>query len=121
MKFPKGLNDKIFDFESDFGRLSYVSLRTTSLQADENGEMTEVKKRVYNLLSDNKRAVVQVSIPADVPEKDFRRGQEVVLVNPVMNVMAVSNFPGVDVIDYLTADDIISKGGKALQPDKKSV
>lgn len=120
MKFNDGLNSDVFDFSAELGRLTFVGLRTEPRKMD-NGLVTdEIRKRVYNLLSDGRRAVVTVSIPAEVPKKTFNRGQEVVLVNPVINVMATYTYPNADVVDYITADDIVIKGEKAAPLDKKT-
>lgn len=107
MKFSDGLNDKIFDFDEEYGNLTYLCLRNTRMEEDENGDMTKVRKRVYDLLSDVKRAVVQVSVPAETAERDIPRGTKVRLVGGVMNVMARSGYPENEVVCYITANDII--------------
>ena len=70
MKF-KSLDSNIYDFEKSLGKLTFVSLRTESLGEDEDGNLTEVTKRVYNLLSEKQRKIVKVSLPAGVEEKNI--------------------------------------------------
>jgi Bacterial protein of unknown function (DUF961). len=120
VKFSE-LDSNIYDFGKDLGKLTFISLRSTGMEADEEGNLTEVKKRVYNCLSDERRAVIQVSLPPDAGEKIFERGQEVELFNPVLRIFPKVSYPNLEVVDYITADDIIVKNGK--QPtnnDKKA-
>lgn len=120
MKFEK-IDEKMFDFYAEFGTLKFIGLRVESRVQDEDGEYTEVRKRVYNLLSDVKKAVVQVSIPAEVDEKSFERNQPVRLVEPEYRFMPVRDYPDVNVVSYLQAKDIVPVGdggrGKPNTPE----
>lgn len=107
MKFTDGLNERIFDFEAEYGPLKFLGLRTTRFEADDDGLMTKGKKKVYDLLSDTKKAVVQVSLPFDTVDKKFERGTLVRLVGAVINVWANYNYSGNEVVYYISADDIV--------------
>ena len=53
--------------------------------------------------------MIQVSISADVPVKDFPYNAEVELVNPVADTVANANFRGTTIDWYIKADDIVLK------------
>lgn len=59
--------------------------------------------------------MIQVSIPADIPVKDYPYNSEVELVNPVADTVANANFRGATVDWYIKADDIVLKN-KGNQP-----
>ncbi|MDV9350626.1 DUF961 family protein, partial [Clostridioides difficile] len=63
-----------------------------------------------------------VSIPADVPVKDFPYNAEVELINPVAGTVANANFRGATVDWYIKADDIVlkNKGGQAGNPQNNA-
>lgn len=58
--------------------------------------------------------MIQVSIPASVPLKEFDYNAEVEIINPVADTVATATFQGADVDWYIKADDIIlkNKGGQ---------
>ena len=51
--------------------------------------------------------MIQVSIPAVVPLKEFEYNAEVEIVNPVADTVATATFQGADVDWYIKAEDII--------------
>ena len=53
--------------------------------------------------------MIQVSIPASVPLKEFDYNAEVELINPVADTVATATFQGADVDWYIKADDIVLK------------
>ena len=57
---------------------------------------------------------IQVSIPAEIPVKDYPYNAEVELINPVADTVANANYRGADVEWYIKADDIVlkNKGGQ---------
>ena len=57
--------------------------------------------------------MIQVSIPATVPLKEFDYNAEVELVNPVADTVANATFQGADVDWFIKADDIVLKGRPA--------
>lgn len=71
--------------------------------------------------------MIQVSIPASVPLKEFDYNAEVEIINPVADTVATATFQGADVDWYIKADDIIlkNKGGQPIghpqnqQPKKR--
>ena len=75
----------------------------------------EIKRRTYDLKCSVQERMIQVSIPADVPVKDFPYNAEVELINPVADTVANANFRGTTVDWYIKADDIVlkNKGGQA--------
>lgn len=67
--------------------------------------------------------MIQVSIPASVPLKEFDYNAEVEIINPVADTVATATFQGAEVDWYIKADDIVLKKGAAPvgnpQPPKK--
>ena len=53
--------------------------------------------------------MIQVSIPASVPLKEFDYNAEVEIINPVADTVANATFQGADVDWYIKADDIVLK------------
>ena len=60
--------------------------------------------------------MIQVSIPASVPLKEFDYNAEVELINPVADTVATATFQGAEVDWYIKADDIVLKKGAAMNP-----
>lgn len=57
--------------------------------------------------------MIQVSIPASVPLKEFEYNAEVEIINPVADTVATATFQGAEVDWYIKADDIVLKKGAA--------
>lgn len=53
--------------------------------------------------------MIQISIPASVPLKEFDYNAEVEIINPVADKVATATFNGADVDWYIKADDIVLK------------
>ena len=53
--------------------------------------------------------MIQASIPATVPLKEFDYNAEVEIINPVADTVATATFQGADVDWYIKADDIVLK------------
>ena len=53
--------------------------------------------------------MIQVSVPATIPLKDYDYNAEVELINPVADTVANANYRGADVDWYVKADDIVLK------------
>lgn len=66
--------------------------------------------------------MIQVSVPATVPLKDYDYNAEVELFNPIADTVANANYRGVDVDWYIKADDIIpkNKGTHAENPQNNA-
>lgn len=65
--------------------------------------------------------MIQVSIPASVPLKEFDYNAEVEIINPVADTVATATFQGAEVDWYIKAEDIVLKKVTAInpQPPKK--
>ena len=66
--------------------------------------------------------MIQVSVPATVPLKDYDYNAEVELINPVADTVANANYCGADVDWYVKADDIVpkNKGTHAGNPQNNA-
>lgn len=53
--------------------------------------------------------MIQVSISALIPLKEFDYNAEVDIINPVADTVAIANFNSTDVDWYIKADDIVLK------------
>lgn len=85
----------------------------------------ESKRRTYDLKCSQQERTIQVSIPAEIPVKDYPYNAEVELINPVADTVANANYRWADVEWYIKADDIVlkNKGGQPAgnpqgQPNK---
>ena len=74
----------------------------------------ESKRRTYDLKCSQQERTIQVSIPAEIPVKDYPYNAEVELINPVADTVANANYRWADVEWYIKADDIVlkNKGGQ---------
>lgn len=59
--------------------------------------------------------MIQVSIPASIPLKEYDYNAEVELINPIADTVANATFQGADVDWFIKADDIVlkNKGGQS--------
>lgn len=111
MRLAEGI---VIDKEKTFGLLKFSSLRREVFLQNEDGPVsTEVKEHTYDLKSREQGRMIQVSIPASVPLKDFDYNAEVELINPVADTVTNATFRGADVDWYIKADDLILKGKTA--------
>ena len=95
-------NGIVIDKEATFGALKFSALRREVHLQNEDGSVSEeIKERTYDLKSRGQGRMIQVSIPASVPLKEFDYNAEVDC--------------------YIKAEDIILKKGAAMnpQPPKK--
>lgn len=110
-------NGIVIDKEKTFGTLKFSALRREVHMQNEDGTMSnEIKERTYDLKSRGQGRMIQVSIPATVPLKDFDYNAEVTIINPIADTVANATFQGADVDWYIKADDIVMKNGKAPAP-----
>lgn len=101
------------DKEKTFGKLKFSALRREVFVQNEDGTAsTEVKERTYDLKCKEQGCMIQVSIPASVPLKEFEYNAEVEIINPVADTVATATYMGADVDWYIKAEDIILKNGK---------
>lgn len=119
MRLAEGI---VLDNEKTFGVLKFSGLRREVFAEDSEGNRTsEVERRTYDLRSSVQGMMIQVSIPADVPLKEFDYKAEVELVEPELSTIANSNYRGADVGWYLEAKDMVLKkaGGPSGRVQQK--
>ncbi|STB42750.1 YdcP family protein [Clostridium perfringens] len=103
-------NGIVIDKEKTFGMLKFSALRReVRVQNDDGTISNEIKERTYDLKSRGQGRMIQVSIPASIPLKEFDYNTEVDIINPVADTVATANFNGTDVDWYIKADDIVLK------------
>lgn len=121
MRLPEGI---VVDKEKTFGQLKFSAMRREVRAMNEDGTVSDtVKERTYDLKCKEQGCMIQVSIPSDIPLKEYEYNTFVELVNPVVDTVANATFRGADVDWFLKADDIIlkGKGSNLNQPPKKEV
>ena len=112
MRLAEGI---VIDKEKTFGILKFSALRREVHINNEDGTVSdEIKERTYDLKSRGQGCMIQVSIPASVPLKEFDYNAEVELINPVADTVATATFRGADVDWYIKADDIVLKDKQAI-------
>ena len=115
-------NGIVIDKEATFGALKFSALRREVHLQNEDGSVSEeIKERTYDLKSRGQGRMIQVSIPASVPLKEFDYNAEVEIINPVADTVATATFQGAEADWYIKADDIVLKKGTTMnpQPPKK--
>ena len=121
-------NGIVIDKEATFGALKFSALRREVHLQNEDGSVSEeIKERTYDLKSRGQGRMIQVSVPASVPLKEFDYNAEVELINPVADTVATATFQGAEVDWYIKADDLVlktpaqnSQPHKDVPADKKS-
>ena len=109
-------NGIVIEKEKTFGQLKFSALRREVHLQNEDGTVSEeIKERTYDLKCRAQGRMIQVSIPATVPLKEFDYNEEVEIINPVADTVANATFQGADVDWFIKADDIVLKG-KGSQP-----
>ena len=100
--------------EKTFGQLKFSALRREVHIQNEDGTVSdEIKERTYDLKCRGQGRIIQVSIPATVPLKEFAYNAEVELINPVADTVVNATFQGAEVDWFIKADDIVLKGRPA--------
>ena len=75
-------NGIIIDKEKTFGVLKFSALRREVHIQNEDGTVSEeIKERTYDLKCKEQGRMIQVSIPATVPLKEFDYNAEVEIIN----------------------------------------
>ena len=94
-------NGIVLDKERTFGVLKFSALRHEVRVENEDGTTSEeIKRRTYDLKCSQQERTIQVSIPAEIPVKDYPYNAEVELINPVADTVANANYRGADVEWY---------------------
>ena len=117
-------NGIVLDKDTTFGELKFSALRREVRIQNEDGTVSEeIKERTYDLKSKGQGRMIQVSIPASVPLKEFEYNARVELINPIADTVATATFQGADVDWYIKAVDIVltkdSNSFRNQQPPKK--
>ena len=87
-------NGIVIEKEKTFGQLKFSALRREVHIQNEDGTVSdEIKERTYDLKCRGQGRMIQVSIPASVPLKEFDYNAEVELVNPIADTVANATFP----------------------------
>ena len=120
MRLPNGI---VLDKDATFGELKFSALRReVRIQNDDGTVSDEIKERTYDLKSKGQGRMIQVSIPASVPLKEFDYNAKVEIINPVADTVATATFRGADVDWYIKADDsVLTKDSSTFknQPQPK--
>lgn len=117
MRLAEGI---VIDKEKTFGVLKFSALRREVRQTNDDGTVSDiVKERTYDLKSLGQGRMIQVSIPANVPLREFDYNAVVEIVNPVADTVANATFQGADVDWYVKADDLVLKKTGNQQPTSK--
>ncbi|MGH1886971.1 YdcP family protein [Enterococcus avium] len=108
MRLTEGI---VVDSGLTFGKLRFSALRREVRKQNEDGTIgNEVKERTYNLKSSAQGRMIQVSIPANVPLREFAYDAGVELVNPIVDTVANYVFrEGTTVNWFIKADDLVLK------------
>ena len=106
MRLTEGI---VVDSGLTFGKLRFSALRREVRKLNEDGTVSnEVKERTYNLKSSAQGRMIQLSIPANVPLREFAYDAEVELVNPIVDTVANYVFrEGTTVNWFIKADDLV--------------
>ena len=98
MRLPNGI---VLDKDATFGELKFSALRReVRIQNDDGTVSDEIKERTYDLKSKGQGRMIQVSIPASVPLKEFDYNAKVEIINPVADTVATATFRGADAVSY---------------------
>lgn len=77
-------NGIVLDKDTTFGELKFSALRREVRIQNEDGSVSdEIKERTYDLKSKGQGRMIQVSIPASVPLKEFDYNARVELIIPL--------------------------------------
>lgn len=103
-------NGIVIDKEKTFGQLKFSALRREVHVQNEDGTVSEeIKERTYDLKCREQGRMIQVSVPANIPLRDFEYNAEVELINPVADTVANATYRGADIDWYIKCDDLILK------------
>jgi len=107
MRLGEGI---VVDKEKTFGRLRFSALRRSQKEMNEDGTVSDIiVKRTYDLKSTAQAQMIQVSIPGEIPLREFDYNAEVDIINPVLDTVTSSDFRP-EVTWFINADDIVLKG-----------
>lgn len=100
-------NGIVLDKDTTFGELKFSALRREVRIQNEDGSVSdEIKERTYDLKSKGQGRMIQVSIPASVPLKEFDYNARVELINPITNIPKKSSYKPKAIESEGTVDSI---------------
>lgn len=105
-------NGIVIDKEKTFGQLKFSALRREVHVQNEDGTISEeIKERTYDLKCREQGRMIQVSVPTNIPLRDFEYNAEVELINPVFTTDGENIKVNVSVkyLDNLTKAEQISQ------------
>lgn len=109
-------NGIVLEKDATFGELKFSALRREVRIQNEDGTVSEeIKERTYDLKSEGQGRMIQVSIPASVPLKEFDYNARVEIINPIADTVSTATFRGADVNWYIKADDIVLSKDTSLK------
>ena len=101
-------NGIVLDKDTTFGELKFSALRREVRIQNEDGSVSdEIKERTYDLKSKGQGRMIQVSIPASVPLKEFDYNARVELINPIADTVATATYQGADVRSLPLLQDVM--------------
>lgn len=112
-------NGIVIDKEKTFGQLKFSAMRREVHVQNEDGTVSEeIKERTYDLKCREQGRMIQVSVPANIPLRDFDYNAEVELINPVADTVANATYRGADIDWYIKCDDLVLKNkGQSVTPN----
>ena len=102
-------NGFVIDREKTFGELKFTAVRDVFLQNEDGTPSSQLKKRIYDLKCSLHGGIIPVSVPPEVPLREFPYNAVVELVNPVADTVSKKTYTGADVDWYVKAEDIVLK------------
>ena len=110
MRLAKGI---VINKEETFGTLKFSALRREVRETNDDGTVSNrIKERTYDLKSSVQGRMIQVSIPAGVPLREFD-------YNAIVDVIANATFQGADVDWYIKASDLVLKKPAPKNPQQQ--
>ncbi|MGL9747363.1 YdcP family protein [Enterococcus sp. DIV0170] len=117
MRLAKGI---VINKEETFGTLKFSALRREVRETNDDGTASNrIKERTYDLKSSVQGRMIQVSIPAGVPLREFDYNAIVDVINPVADTVANATFQGADVDWYIKASDLVLKKPAPKNPQQQ--
>lgn len=92
------------DKEKTFGELKFTAVRDVYLQNEDGTPSTQLKKRIYDLKCSLHGGIIPVSVPPEVPLREFPYNAVVELVTPVADMVSRKTYTGADVDWYVKAE-----------------
>lgn len=80
-------NGFVIDKEKTFGELKFTAVRDVFLQNEDGTPSTQLKKRIYDLKCSLHGGIIPVSVPPEIPLREFPYNAVVELVNPVADAV----------------------------------